>query len=92
VHAQESQNSLTLHDVLREIPQQSVIPKKKNTHQIKKGVSYLLTYQADDDQWYETEAIATGRWVSYCDGIRYEVETDEFFYFAKKKELRRIYR
>ena len=95
-HAQEADEqpaTPTLRELLQQAPQQTFVPKKKKVTQppVKKGATYLLTYQGDDNQWYEAEAIATGRWASYCDGVRYEVETDEFLYFAKLKELRRIY-
>lgn len=94
-YAQESdtEQTPTLREMLANSPQASFVPKKKVQTQpaVKKGAYYLLTYQADDNQWYEDEAVATGRWAKFCDGVRYEVDTGDFTYFAKVKQLRRIY-
>lgn len=95
-YAQESDQSTeqlpTLREILSASPKQTNIPKKKPTQPaIKKGATYLLTYQAEDNQWYEDEAVATGRYATFCDGVRYEVDAGDFTYFAKAKQLRRIY-
>lgn len=82
--------TLNIQELLQK-PEMSVKPKaKKPQPAVTKGASYLLTYKGDDGNWYEDEAVATGRSAVYCDGVRYEVETEDFTYFAKPKELRRI--
>ena len=96
-HAQENEpaeQTPTLREMLADSPRATFAPKKKvqaQTQPIRKGAYYLLTYQADDNQWYEEESVATGRWAKFCDGVRYEVDTGDFTYFAKVKQLRRIY-
>ncbi len=81
---------LDLRELVKQTPQMSVPKAKKKQQPVVKGAAYLLTYEADDGNWYETEVVATGRSATYCDGVRYEVDADDFTTFVKPKELRRI--
>ena len=66
--------------------------QKKKVSGIVKNASYILSWYDEEGQYQEAEVIATGRYTQdACEGTLYEVYNDDFNYFAKLKDLKRIY-
>lgn len=83
---------VSVKDLLAPIPQMSTTKlKKPASSPVVKGASYLFTYEAEDDNWYQIEVVATGRSAKFCNGMQYEVVAPGFREWALPKELKRIY-